>query len=89
MLFEKFQDGCHCGHLGYQNGMISAILTLYVTPMRLIKFGLNQTYSMGGDVVWPPSLISLWNDFSNSKSPCGTNALHQVWAQSDLGFGCR
>ena len=29
------------------------------------------------------------NDFSNSKSPCGPNDSHQVWAQSDLGFGSR
>ena len=29
------------------------------------------------------------NDFSNSKSPCGQNASHQVWAQSDLGFRSR
>ena len=29
------------------------------------------------------------NDLSNSKSPCGQNASHQVWAQSDLGFRSR
>ena len=29
------------------------------------------------------------DDFINSKSPCGPNASHQVWAQSDLGFGSR
>ena len=51
----------------------------------------------GGDVVWRfsrwltwrPSWKSELNDFSNSKSPCGPNASHQDWAQSDLGFGSR
>ena len=33
--------------------------------------------------------ISERNDFSNSKSPCGPNASHQVWTKSDLGFGSR
>ena len=43
MSFEEFQDGRH-GYLGYQNGMILAILNLYVTPMPTIKFQLNLTY---------------------------------------------
>ena len=41
--------------------------------------------SLGGDVwrysrwpTWQPSCISEGNDFSNSKSPCGPNASHQV-----------
>ena len=38
MSFEEFQDGHHGGHLGYRNGMILAILNLYVAPMPLIKF---------------------------------------------------
>ena len=46
-------------------------------------------HSLGGDVVgrfsrwptWGPSWIAEWNDFSNSKWPCGPNASHQVWAQ--------
>ena len=29
------------------------------------------------------------DDFSNSNSPCGPNASHQVWAQSDVGSGSR
>ena len=50
MSFEEFQDG-HCGsHLGYRNGMILAILNLYVSPMSPIKFQLNLTYGLG-DVV--------------------------------------
>ena len=95
--FEDFQDGQHRGHLGYQNGTILAILILYVAPMPPIKFQLHQTYSLGGDVVWRFSRWLIWRpswileqkDFNNSKSPCGPNASHQVWAQSDLGFGSR
>ena len=45
--FEDFQDG-HCG--GYGNGMILAILNLYVAPMPPIKFQLNPIYSLG-DVI--------------------------------------
>ena len=47
MLFEEFQDG----HLEYRNGMILSILNLYVTVMPPIKFLLNPTYGLGGDVV--------------------------------------
>ena len=49
MLFEEFQDGRHCSHLGYQNGTILAILNLCVTVMPPIKFQLNQTYGLGGE----------------------------------------
>ena len=48
MLFEEFQDG---GHLGYRNGMILAILNLCVTVTPPIKFWLNLTYSLGGDII--------------------------------------
>ena len=48
--FEKFQDGCRGGHLGYWNGTTLAILNLCVTVMLLIKFWLNPTYGLGGDV---------------------------------------
>ena len=40
MSFEEFQDG---HPLGYQNGMILAILNLCVTVMPPIKFQLNLT----------------------------------------------
>ena len=43
MSFEEFQDGRHSSHLGYRNGMILAILNLYVAPMPHIKFQLNLT----------------------------------------------
>ena len=33
--------------------------------------------------------ILRWPIWLNSKSPCGPNASHQVWAQSDLGFSIR
>ena len=51
MSFEEFQDG-HCGgHLGYQNRMSLTILNLCVTVKLPIKFWLNPTYGLGGDVV--------------------------------------
>ena len=65
--------------------------------MPTVKLQINPTYSFGGYVVWKyskwltwqPSWISEWNDYSNSKFPCGSNASRQVWVQSDLGFGSR
>ena len=63
----------------------------------LRRCGLKNFKMAGGGVVWRfsrwltwrPSWISERNDFSNSKSPCGLNASHQSWAQSDLGFRSR
>ena len=57
MSFEEFQDGHYGSHLGYQNGTILAILKLCNTPMPPIRFRLNLTYGLGGDVVWR---ISRW-----------------------------
>ena len=51
MSFEEFQAGRHGGHLGYRNGTILAILNLCVTVMPPIKFQLNRTYCLEGDVV--------------------------------------
>ena len=51
MSFEEFQDGHRGGHFGYHNGMILAILNLYVNVMLPIKFWLNPTCGLGGDVV--------------------------------------
>ena len=76
--FEEFQDDHHGGHLGDQDRMILAILTLHAAPISPMKFQLNP---------WWPSLISGQNDFSNSESPCHTNASHQVSAKSDFWFG--
>ena len=43
-----FQDGCHCGHLGF---MISTILAIFdvinVTPMLPNKFGVNWPFGLG------------------------------------------
>ena len=50
-MLDEFQDGRHGGHLEYQNGRSLAILNLYVTPMSPIKFQLNLTYGLEGDVV--------------------------------------
>ena len=57
-------------------GTILAILNLCNVPMPPIKFRLNLTYGLGGDVVWRisswppwrPSWISERNDYSNSDS---------------------
>ena len=47
-----FKDG-HCGrHLGFQNRKILAILNLHLAPMPSIKFQINLTFGLGGDVVW-------------------------------------
>ena len=43
LMSEEFQDGNHGGHLGYQNGMILAILNLCANVMPPIKFQLNWT----------------------------------------------
>ena len=51
MSFEEFQEGCRGGHLGCWNGMILAILNLCVTVKPPIKFWLNPTYGLRGDVV--------------------------------------
>ena len=56
--FVEFQDG-RGSHLWYWNGTILAILNLSVTVMFPLKFWLNPTYGLGGDVVlsisrWPP-----------------------------------
>ena len=51
MSFEDFQDGHLGSHLRYQYGTILAILILCVTVMPPIKFWLNGTYGVGGDVV--------------------------------------
>ena len=50
MSSEEFQDGPLVA-LGYWNSMILAILNLCVTVMPPIKFWLNPTYGLEGDVV--------------------------------------
>ena len=97
MSFEEFQDGHHGGHQGYLNGRILAILNLCVNVMLPIKFWLNQTYGLEGDVIWRISRGRPWRlswisegyNFSNSEFLCCSNASHQVLAQSHLQFGRR
>ena len=92
--FEEFQDG---GHLWYQNGISLAILNLYNAPMPPVKFWLNLTYGLGGDVVWRISrwplggYLSYRNGmiFSNSEYLCPFDASHQVLLQSNLRSGRR
>ena len=43
MLFDDFQDGCHDGHLGYQDRSIFAILNLHAALMLSTKVRLNST----------------------------------------------
>ena len=96
MWFEYFQDGRPGGYLGYRNETNLAIINLHVAPISPIKFGLNPTYHLGGDIAGRFSIWSLWmswiserNDFSNSESLCLSNAFHQISAQSNLRFGRR
>ena len=50
MSFEEFQDGHRGDRLGYRNGTILAILNLcHCDPP--IKFQLNPTQGLGGDVI--------------------------------------
>ena len=53
MCSEDFQDGHRGGVaiLAIGTGMTLAILNLYVAPMPLIKFQLNQPYCLEGDAV--------------------------------------
>ena len=80
MSFEEFQDGRPGGHLRYQNQTILAILNHCPTVKPPIKFQLNPTYGLGGDIVWRiskwPCWISEGNNFSNSESPCCHSAFH-------------
>ena len=51
MLFQDFQAGHHGGNLGYWNETNLAILNFHVILMPPTKFGLNQTYHSGADMV--------------------------------------
>ena len=60
MWYEDFQDGCHGGHLGYQNETILAILNLHAAPMPSTKFPLHPTYCSGADNNWSLSRWPPW-----------------------------
>ena len=52
ILEQMWFEGYHCGsHLGFQNRKILAILNLHLALMFPIKFQLNLTHGLGGDVV--------------------------------------
>ena len=57
---KDFQDGCHGGHLGYQNRTILAILNLHAAPMLSTKFPLHPTYGSGGNNNWKLSRWLPW-----------------------------
>ena len=69
---NRFQDGHHGGHLGFPICMILAIFDLQVTPMLPSKFGVNWPFGSGKAaknrfsrwLLWRPSWISNWHDFS-------------------------
>ena len=88
MSSEEFQDGCHGGHLGYQNRTILAILNLYNAPMTSIKFRLNLTWFARRcrlkNFKMAPWRLSEWNDFSNSESLCPCDASHKVFGSLQL-----
>ena len=44
---KNFKMAAH----GYRNGIILAILNLYVAPMPFITFRFNLTYDFGGDII--------------------------------------
>ena len=96
MSFEDFQDGQHGGHLGYQNGMLLAILNLHMAPMPPTKFGLNLTKVQEKNVGsrfsrWPPrqpswimeGLKQFWISMSLWHFPSSFGSMqHTVWEMS-------
>ena len=66
MSFKEFQDRRFSGHLRYRNGMILAILNLYVAPMLSVTFRLNPTDL--GDVV--PAELTRYVRPARLRSAC-------------------
>ena len=68
---NRFQDGCHGGHLGFPLGTIIVIFDLQVTLMLSTKFGVNWPFGSGEEAKnrfsrlrpLPPSWIYDQNDF--------------------------
>ena len=65
-----FQDGGHCGHLGFPMGRILAIFDLQVTLMLPTKLYVDHPFGSGEEVKkkfsrWQPSQISDRNDCSH------------------------
>ena len=75
ICFKYFQDGCHSGHLVYQNGAILVFLNLHAAQMSSIKFSLHPMYCLGADnnwrllrwPLWRPSRIRFWWRFRKCK----------------------
>ena len=69
---NRFQDGCHGGHLGFPIGTTLAIFDLQVTLMLPGKFGVNWPFGSGEEAKnrfsrwrpWWPSWISDRLNFS-------------------------
>ena len=60
---NRFQDGCHGGHLGYPIGTILAIFDLQVTPMSPTKFGVNWPFGAGEEAKYRFPRWRPWWDF--------------------------
>ena len=69
MYSEEFQDDCHGDHPWYQSETILAYLKLHVIQRPPTKFQFNGLINCLWRISrWLPSLVSKWNDFSNSES---------------------
>ena len=76
LRIKHLKDGCRCGHLGYHNEMLLAILNLHVAPMPPIKFRLNPIFSFG----------RRWGSKVFKMVAIGTERFKQVWIS--LSFRC-
>ena len=69
---NRFQDGCHGGHLGFPIGTIFGIFYLQVSPMLPSSFKGNKPFGSGEEakniflrwLPWWPAWISDRNDFT-------------------------
>ena len=94
ILVKEFQNGCLVlGNLWYANGMIKAISEFPCCRKPSIKFLLKKIDGLKEDVGWRiqrwlfsgwPSLISEWNDLSNSGSPFCLEDSYQFSAQEKI-----
>ena len=93
MSFGDCQDRRHGGHLNLNvYFMYNINIFEHVQDMCLLHYNIIQWDSEESKLTYEvclPFWISERNGFINSKSPCGPNASHQVWVQSDLGFGSK
>ena len=96
---KDFQNGHHCGHLGFPISRILAIFDLQVTLILPTKFGVNWPFGAGNEVKnrfsrwrpWQPSWISDQNNFSYFWSTSHPNSSYQVLSferKTDFQDGC-